>query len=122
MKYTFLFIGLLPFYAFAQKDALQIAQKYCNQKVKVACDIMKCHKSPDSCKNSKPDKATVNEVQNKIKELDKFCPKDDYGCLMQKLHEDAEAPLKELEKECNKGNKEACFEKEYMSAIPGLVS
>ncbi len=122
MKFTFLFLlSFFSFNSYASKDVLQIAEKYCNQKVERACYMVNCHKKPETCKDDKPDKEFVEETHKKMKEYEKSCPKDDLNCMIQKVQEEAEAPLKELEKECNKGKKESCFDMEFMKAMPGLT-
>ena len=115
-----LIILLFSISAFAKKDFIKISEMYCEQKVQPACEVVKCHKDPKSCEGQKPTKAQSDQMLAEVESMKKNCADKDFECLIHGVQQKAEDPLIELEKECQKGDRESCYAKEYLEFILGV--
>lgn len=114
----FVVICILSFNIFAVDPAgmLKISTKYCELKVKEACEHLECVKNPGACFKKNENGPGVKQMKEDFEKASQGCREKDEECIGKNYKKIADQRVKdaaaEIQKErdnCKNGNQKSCW-------------
>jgi lysyl-tRNA synthetase class I len=117
MKFFTFLVCLFVFSAHALDiDKIKdIHKRYCERKVKTACEALECFNNPEECLE-KANAQRENSKDEKVKKLLEKCGEDNH-CILDEAMKEKDKALVEMAPKCESGEQEACYGIELINAI-----